>query len=220
MVLSDIEGWVRGKLSDDSFPTSLIDPAANWFVNSIFNDHAIRKMETNDQISGNAGDTEIDLPSDIQTMLKEGLAVISPQIYHLSDYFMEYGDFMKSFPNFASATPAALTRWTDFSNTIRPAAPLLTDTTINIDYLRLPVQMVNPTDECEIDDAYQEMVVLGTLARCMQTNEDYPEAAQELANLAPLITAFVAQEGRGQLKSGPTVIRSNRRGGNTKERGW
>ena len=211
---------VRGKLQDVTYDETLVDNAINWFVNDLFTNNRTRLMEANDQLFPSANDTEVDLPDDYQTVIKEGLWITSPQTYQMIQYFMEYGDFMKAFPGFVGYPAHALTNWTFFGNTIRFSAPLLASTTINIDYLREPVAMVNDTDTCEVPDLYQELVVLGALARCMQTNEDYDEASQEFANLAILRTAFIKNEGRAAQKTGPIIMRSNRRGTNVRERNW
>ena len=222
ITLATYRSWVRGKLQDASFDQTLVDNALNWFINDLFMNTRTRLMETNDILYPGAGDITVDLPDDYQVIIKEGVYVTSPQTYALTQYFMEYGDFMKTYPGFAGYPAHALNNFTYFGNTLRFSAPLLTATTINLDYLRQPVDMVNDTDTCEVPDIYQELVVLGALARCMQTNEDYDEASQEYANLNILRTAFIRNEGRGggAQHTGPTIMRSNRRGTNVRERNW
>lgn len=220
MQLNDIVNKTRAKLGDTSFDQQLITDAANWFVNQLFFNTQTRQMETNTQLTPSAGDTTIDMPGDFQTYIDS--SVVSPQIYELKDYRMEPADFRKRFPGWNSplTTAAYMSYWTDFNNEIRFNAPLLADTVIDLDYCRQPDLMVNLTDICEVSDLYQELVILGTLARCMDTNEDYPEASQELANLAPLTTAFIRRESRGSFHTGPVIIRSNRRRGGIRKSAW
>ncbi len=218
MTLQNIIDKVRGKLGDTSFDSTQITDAANWFVNQLFFNTATRMMEATDTLYPSANDTTVDMPDDFQTLID--LNVVSPQIYSIKDYHMEQADFMKAWPGWQTYTPAYLSNWTDFNNQMRFSAPLLADTQIAIDYLRVPNIMVNTTDTCELPDQYQELVVVGALERCMQTNEDYPEAQQELANLVPLTTAFIAQEARGQFKTGPVIMRSNRRKGGIRSSPW
>lgn len=214
MVLQDIVSKVRGKLGDTSFDEGLITDAANWFINQLFTNTATRMMEETDTLTPSAGDTTVDMPDDFQTLITLNLITPNPPgPYELKDFHMEQIDFMKKWPGWETYPAAHLRDWTDFNNTIRFSAPLLADTVIAIDYLRQPALMVNLTDTCELPDIYQELVVLGALARCMDTNEDYPEASQELANLSPLITSFIANEARGQMRTGPVIMRSNRRRG-------
>lgn len=220
MTGQNIVDRVRGKLGDTAFDQGQILDAANWFVNDLFTTNAMYIMETSDQLFPSAGDVEVDMPDDVQTAIWEGFNVVSPQIYNMKKWFMQYGDFMQRFPNYTNNPAAQLTFWTFFGNGIRFSAPLTADTQINLDYIRLPNQMTGLTSVCEVPDTYMEMVVLGALERCMQTNEDYPEASQEIANLAPLRTTFIANMARGQQKTGPVIVRTNRRGGNIHENGW
>lgn len=212
MVLSDIEAAVRDKLSDTAFEASLIDNAANWYVNELCMNTRLCIMEENAVLTASAGDTTVDLPSDLQTLIKDGMYITSPSIYDFFQYQMSYRDFMRQYPGFAGYTASLPYQWTDFNNQIRLSAPLSVDISINCDYLRKPVIMVEEDDTCEIPDLYQEMVVLGTLIRCMQTNEDYGEASNEAVKLSELTTAFIRNEGRGQIQTGPQIIGSNRRG--------
>jgi hypothetical protein len=209
MILSDIRASVRGRLDDTQYDQATIDEAINWFHYEVFNDHRIRFMESSDDIYVSAGDTSADMPDDMQTMLN--VHVTSPQVYNILNRYMEYGDFMKNYPGYATYTPSQVQAWTDFGNGMRLAAPALTDATVSIDYLRRPQTLVDDNDTSDIPDQYGEMVVLGALARCMERNEDYGEAASERANLAPLVTSFVRNEGRGGMKIGPTIMRTNRR---------
>lgn len=211
MTLGDIQTIVGKKLSDTSFDPVLITASANWFINELFTNNLIRFMEKSATLSASTGDTRIPFPADFQTIIKEGLYLLTPQVWNLSRFFVEYGDFMRRWPGYLSYTATLPYQWTDFNNGMRLAAPLSANVTINCDYVRRPVPMALTTDVCELPDVYQELVILGTLARCMDVNEDYGEAQSELNNLAPLITAFIASESRGNIKTGPTIMRTNRR---------
>lgn len=210
MVLSDVRQSIRSRLDDSQYDQATIDEAINFVQFSIFNEHAIRFMETTDDVYVSAGDTSADLPDDIQTLLNVHLT--SPQVYNLLTHYMEYGDFMKAYPGYATYTASQIYTWTDFAGAMRFAAPASTDAVISVDYMRVPALLINDSDVLDIPDNYKEMVVLGGLARCMERNEDYAEASSERNNYAQLLTGFIAAEGRGQLKAGPTIIRSNRRG--------
>jgi hypothetical protein len=210
MILSDLRFSVRNRLDDTSFDQATVDESINWFVFEVCNDHRLRIMEATDDIFISAGDFTADMPDDFQTIIN--LHVTSPQVYNILNQYTEYGDFMKNYPGYQTYTASQLYTWTDYGNGMRFAAPVSADTTCNIDYLRRPVTMVADTDVCEFQDQYFEMVVIGALARCMDRNEDYAESATERGKLAPLLTSFIRNEGRGGIKLGPTVMRSNRRG--------
>jgi len=206
MTLNDIIASVRDKLDDDEYPSASITSAANWFVNDLYHNVRTRQMETTGTLSVSTNDTSKALPTDFQLLLSA--RVTSPEVYSLTNKYLKQDEFMERFPGYDTYDAAKIYAWTDFGGAMRFSAPASGAHTIKIDYLRKPVDMVDGTDVCEVPDAYDEMVTLGTLARIMERNEDYAEASQERANLAPLMTAFIRNEGRSQIKSGPTIIKS------------
>lgn len=227
LLTEDVITAVRGKLSDTAFDQGMIIDAMNFFVAELYHNTRTRRMETSDQIFVSANDTAADFPEDMD--VRTSLVVSSPtsNIYDLEELYMEYGDFMKAFPKWQSDTPQYIHAWTDFGNQLRFSAPALTDTTIDIDYVRVPIPAAlntstTPKDTIELDSLYKELATLGTLARCMESNEDYAEASSERGNLAPLVTAWIRNEGRGGGRVGPIIMRSNRTRGNkySRNRTW
>lgn len=208
MTLTDIITAVRDLLDDDAYDATKITRAANWFVYELANNNRLRMFESSDLLSSISGDTTADFPADMITLISVYATV--PQVYDMSGNYVAYGDFMKSYANFATATAAQAYNWTDFGNAMRFSAPLNAAHSFQVDYIREPVPMVDTGDDCEIPDRYEELVCKGTLARVMEINEDYAEASQERDNLAPLMTTFVRNEGRGQIKTGPNIMRTNR----------
>lgn len=201
---------VRGLLVDDQYDETLIIQALNWFVYELCNNNHLRIMENSEELTASQGDTELEFPEDMMTLVKEGFYLTSPQVIDMGPNYVDYGYFMKNYANFASATQARARVWTDFGNMARFAAPLNADHTFQCDYLREPASMEEDEDECEIPDRYSELVAKGTLARIMEINEDYAEAQQERDNYAPLMTTFIRNESRGGFKTGPNIVRTNR----------
>lgn len=201
---------VQALLQDNQFPPIKITEAANWLQQQLFANTETRIMEASDIISVSAGQVTADLPSDIQVSISMYL-VSPPPILDMDKLFMNHESFLSNYANWQVAPPTVLTNWTDFSNQLRFSAPLLANAVIDIDYIRTPVNMVALNDVCEIPNLYQEIISRGTLARCMEQNEDYGEAKTERENLNPLIVSFIKQEARGRIKSGPIIIKTNRR---------
>lgn len=208
MTLADIKASVRGLLDDTDYDEDIITEAANWFVYELFNNTRTRLMESSDTLSALINATTLDFPSDFMTLIS--IYSTSPSVQKMPAA-MEYETFMKSNAGFATATAAAAGDWTMYGNAMRFAAPLLTATTFQLDYLREPTAMEDDGDDCEVPDRYAELVSKGTLARIMERNEDYAEARQERKLLEPLVTTFIRNEGRGGGKVGPaSVMRTNR----------
>lgn len=209
MTLNDITIKTRRLLADDEYDADVIADAANYFINEIYNNTRTRRMEASAELTASAGDVTLPFPSDLNVRID--LYVTVPSVYDYTDYYMEYGDFMRSFPSFASSAPAQAGKWTDFNNMIRFSAPLKSDTTIQLDYVRRPKMMSSLASKAEIDDTYMELVARGTKARCLEIDEDYDYASEERSLLEPLLTTWIRNEARGGGKTGPTIMRSNRR---------
>lgn len=212
MTLAEIKASVRGLLQDDQFDEDLIKEAANWFVYELFNNTRTRLMEESDTITALANSTTADYPSDLMTIIS--IYVTAPSVYKLNRP-MEYETFMETYPNFATASTSLAHNWTPYGNAMRFSAPLSASHTFQVDYLREPTPMESDDDDCEVPDRYSELVSKGTLARCMEINEDYAEAAQERQNMEPLVTTFIRNEARGGGKVGPAAIMRTNRGRRT-----
>lgn len=209
MKLSEIVSSVRGRLDDQSFSSTTITEAANWLQNDIFSTTRTRLMEASTTINASSGAVVSDLPDDFNTIIS--IAQTSPKAFDIMSMFVNHADFVKMFPDYATRAASVIQYWTDFSNQIRFSAPLSTNVTLTMDYIRQPVPMVRDTDVCEIPDQYKEIITRGTLLRVMEQNEDYAEASGERQIVNALITNFIASEGRGQVKTGPVIMKSNRR---------
>jgi len=208
ITLAQYRANVRGLVGDTAYDMTLVDQAINWFIYEVHTNNHIRYMETSDEVDISAGDTTADFPDDLNSILS--LTMTSPQHLDILRHYVEYGDFMKLYPGWATYNPRLVYQWTDFANGMRLAAPAKQDTILAIDYIRNPVPMIDDEDTTDMPDQYEELISKGGLARLMEINEDYGEAATERNNLDPLLTAFISTESRGGLKAGPIIMRSNR----------
>ena len=211
ITLAEVVDGVRGLLDDDQADETLIAQAANWFQDEVCNNNKFRFMEESDTISVAQGDTTADFPDDFQSILN--LYVVSPSVSNIFDQYLNYGDFMSSYANFAVASQAAVGTWTDYGNAMRFAAPANAATTLQLDYMKKPEHVVADSDEFVIPRNYEEILYNGTKARIMEIDEDFDEAAQIRQNMEPLMTTFIRNETRGQIKVGPNIMRTARRGG-------
>ncbi len=212
---ADIVSNVRDLMDDDQLDATLITNAANWFVDELANNNQLRMFEDSDTLTALQAATTLAFPTTMATMIS--LYTTVPQVYDLTHYYVPYGDFIRRYADFATATQTGAYQWTDFGNGVRFAAPLNAAHTFQCDFIRFPVKMAIDADVCEIPDNYEEMVFIGTKVRIMDINEDYAEANQERTiKLDPLVATFKKNESRGQIKTGPNVMRTNRRRGGNK----
>lgn len=205
---AELRTIVRSELDDDSYDSDVINRAANWFIDEVCNNNHLRRMEASEELNADTGDTEMELPDDMKTMIS--LYLTTPQVYDMKKDYLAYDDFMQSHADFASATSAQARQWTDFANGVRFAAPLNAAHVFNCDYLRKPVAAEDDEDEYDWPDGYDELLVFGAWARVVEREEDYEIASQKRDLMAGLRTAFIKNESRGQIKTGGNVIRTGR----------
>ena len=209
MTLAELITSVRGLLDDDSYDEGIIMEASNWVVEELANNNNLRIYEASEELNADSGDTDMAFPDDFKRIINFYLT--SPQSYDMMNGYISYGDFMKNNAAFASNTSSQAQKWTDFANGVRFYAPLNAAHTFLCDYVRRPVAVEAEEDEYDFPQGYNEILSKLTLARIMERNEDYAEAQQERANLDPLVTTFIRNESRGQIKTGPVIMRTNRR---------
>lgn len=209
MLITTVRQAVRQNLDDPEYSASTIDAAINWFQFELFNNTRTSLMETSGTLSPTINATNIALPADLQVLTNA--TVTSPTVYNIWKNKYEQQTFDLYFPNYTVATTSYLYNWCIYGRTMRFSAPLKSNTTIAIDYIRRPVKATDAAPTLEIPDQYEELATLGAQARVMEVNEDFAEAAQIRNNMEPLVTAFIRNEARGGQTAGPTIIRSNRR---------
>lgn len=209
MLITDVRQAVRSNLDDMQYDGSKIDSAINWFQNELFNNTRTSLMETSTNLLPSAGASEIDLPANLQVMTN--LTVTAPTVYSIWGYRTQQQTFDRDFPGFSTYASRALRETSIYGRKLRFSAPLRTNTTIRLDYVRRPAVASDASPQLEAPDQYFELYVLGAQARVMEVNEDFVEAAQIRQNLEPLVTTFIRNEGRGGLVAGPRIMRSNRR---------
>ena len=220
---------IRADLDDSEYDSDIIDRAVNDYINEISTRAKVRKLEASDELFISAGDTDVELPDDKNTLLN--LSVTSPTpARRIFENYVEYNDFVINNPGYATVSSRSVvnTDWTDFGDGLRFSAPASVDTTVFVEYMRVPDKLENDDDENELDpnDVYHEMFVVGGRVRAMERNEDYDEALEERKKLVGRVVngiyrpgledTFIKNEGRGRIKAGPTIMgthRGRRRGG-------
>lgn len=209
---------VRGLMDDDQFDSATIIQNGNWVQNDLYAGTRTRQMETTATLNVTANDTTETLPTNLQTLIS--MRVTSPRVYDITNLYVDQDRFMEVYPNWESETAAEIHEWTDFGGAIRFSRPVLANSTIKVDYLRKPVAVVQNTDSYELPALYDELLARRTLTRCMMQNEDYAESAQEQQFVNDLFSVFVRNEGRGGIKTGPTMMTSKMNKGWSRYRSW
>lgn len=208
--LADIRASVRTHLGDLGYDADTIDEAANDFQYELFNDNRSRLMEESTTLTVSEDDTEIDFPDDWMAIINLIVYYSATQHINITDDILTYGDFMKSYANFAIATASRPRVLAPFGDGMRLSAPSDGSYTLLLDYLRVPRLMENDSDESELPRAYKEMHVLGTLEKVLAIDEELDSADFNLDRLQGHRTSFIRNYGRGSSKLGPRRINSRR----------
>lgn len=213
MTLQEVRQLVRKKLDDLEYDGDNIDQAINSFIAEVLNNNRIAFMETTTAIPFSAGAIDIPLPVDHQVSLNAVVRIPGNQSYSIWNDRLEYAVFSETFPDPTNSSPKRVCEWCYYGNKIRLSAPAAEAGTLVLDYVRRPAPATQDSPTLVIPDNYKQMVVNGATVQIMKMNEDYQEAAQEADDNDALITTFVRNESRAMQHVGPTVMRSNRRGG-------
>jgi len=209
---------VRDKLDDSSYSESKIMDAGSDFMDEICTKYKFGFMERTGTINVADEDTTATLPTGLSTILS--LRLSSPTKRDMMRDQMEYNDFIDTYPNWDTVDPMTIFKWTIFANAIRLAAPVDGAHVIKIDYTIIPTRVSVAANSYQLPDGYDELLVLGALAKIMEDNEDYQEAEQRRIKFEPLLTTLVMREGRGGRVAGPRSTMFRKRGGLNPKREW
>lgn len=214
---------VRADLDDSEYDADIIDRGVNDYINEIATKSKLRKLEASDELFISAGDTDVEFPDDKNVLINLSVTNPTPARRIMQNY-MEYNQFIVDNAGYASVAARSVVNvdWTDFGDVMRLGAPASVNTTVFVEYMRVPTKLENDDDENELDpnDVYHEMFVIGSRVRAMEINEDYDEAAEERKKLMGRVVngvyrpgleeTFIKNEGRGRIKIGPTVMGTRR----------
>lgn len=206
--LSDLISQVQDRLSDTSFSSAFTTQALNNIQRRIINGRRYIKQELTQPFTATIGSSSLGtLPANLQTPID--LRITSPYSYAMKLPYMEYEDFDQHYPQPALVGNSLPILWTIFNSavTLFPAPDQAY--TLIMRYLKLPTLLVNPTDVPDVPETYQEALVLGAWAQCLERN-DYMDQAQAVWQQYMTIEreANAAQAGR-QLGT-PTRMKSSR----------
>lgn len=164
------------KLDDPTFDSSVVDNFINVTQRWIFNQFELPFTEG--RFSGviASGQSIFQFPDDVQ--VPQNL-VITDAGYQkdISDSYVKFRDFFRAYPTPNLNDPAEPLAWTSHAGKLYFSQP--TDKAYQLDtfYIKKPATLVNDTDEPEIPEEFQEILVLGAYSRILQRNEDWDMAA-------------------------------------------
>lgn len=174
--LSDIISQVQGRLNDNTFDSGFTTQAINNIQRRILTKRRYLSQEVTQSYTATIGSQSLGAaPVDLQTIID--LRITSPTSYAMKLPYMDYEDFDLNFPQPTIVGNSLPYLWYVFNNAVSLfPAPDKTYGLI-LRYLRFPTLLVNATDVPQLPEAYQEALVLGAWAQCLE-RKDYMDESQ------------------------------------------
>lgn len=173
--LSQYKAWTRNRINRQSFDTTKLTQFANEANRDIINTERWRFMEKAFVGSIAIGVNTYALPVDFQAAIN--FTLVDPDSKAFFVPYMPYETYDQRYPDPTAMPSGVPTCWTFFGNTliVGPAKPDVAYT-MQLRYYKSPVTMTADTDIADIPDDFAELMVLGMMARSLQSSDIYDQA--------------------------------------------
>lgn len=218
--LSDLVTRVQSRLRDTGFSSTIIKTYINDTQRDVFNEYRLPFMETTQDYTLAAGETDITngsgLPSDFVqaidlTLTSSGLESVIR--------FKDFREIDETYPDPEDTTvnPSNVPMYAYKYGEEIHVYPAPNDAyTVRLRYVKKPTALSSDSDVPEIPSEFEELLVAGATYRCMQDKDNYDKAAVHENKYMELLQKLVARYSQTQTGS-PTIMRINRNAlGNTR----
>lgn len=173
--LSQYKTWVRARLDDTAYSDSNLTQFINDANRYICNAERWSFMEATQSPTIAQAGTTFSFAADYQAGIS--LRVVSPDASAGQLPFMPYEQFDLAYPDTSALSQTGPSVWTTFGGAaIVGPAPMDQTYTFAFRYLKSPTTLSGASDVVDIPDDFSEVLVLGTLARCLMANDNYDQA--------------------------------------------
>ena len=189
--LASLRQTVKDRLVDQNFSSALIDQFINDEQREILNyydlpfnrDSVIHTLLENE--------SQIPLPEGHQKTKVLRITAPLPYDMDLTKYYLPYGRFRELFRETAQYGVANPTWWTIYNNDIIFSWNADQEITLQHDFNKAATPLEDDADVPEIPEEFQEILVLGALVRCYETNDDNDIAQYQLGKKNLLLQALL-----------------------------
>lgn len=195
------------KLDDEEYDPDVIDRFINDTQRDIFNQYELSFQEKIFSGTIPAGATMFRFPTDVAQIQSQVITGPDGTQRNIRDYYMKFREFNQSFPTPGSSTAGAVGYWTLYAGNMLTSAPTDQEYTMTIYYIKKPKTLTVGTEVPEIPEEFGELLVLGTLQRVQQRNEDYDLAAQTALEYQRLLNLLVNRYGT-RISDGPIKMKN------------
>lgn len=203
--VATVRASVEAELDNTEFSDAKITQFMNDVNRRIINSRQWSFMESSGNLSYTVGDATNALPSGAQTIIS--LRQTAPTDADLTNKFIDYRTAGSKFAsNMANGAPAYWT-YTGGQLTLYPTPD--GSYTLNVRYLRKPTTLDDDADVPDVPEEFQEILVIGTVMKCLRHDDRYNEALALKQEYDELMTDMLLRYSPRQL--GTThIMRSNR----------
>lgn len=188
------------KLDDEDFDPEIIDNFINDTQRDIFNQFELPFQEKIFQGAIPAGSTMFELPQDLALAQYWSLAGVS----NFSNHNVTWRDFIHANPDVSNQQPGAPSMWTLYAGNVLLDKPTDKEYILTMYYVRKPRTLDQDTSVPEIPEEFSELLILGSLMRVHDRNEDsdlYDKVAgQYERQLNSLVNRYGFRESNGPIK--------------------
>jgi hypothetical protein len=199
--LSDLITSIQSRAKDTSFSSSLITEYLNETQSEVLGHRRFSFMETADTDTLSAGQNELELDDEVQTILYLAFVVNGadrrPEYLPARTFYETDFSQVQSQPAYFTFVGRSII-FSSFSDVAY---------TVKYQYTRRPATLANDTDVPEIPEDYRELLIRGALARIEEYRENYDIAAIHQRKIEELSEDMNLRYGIRQLITAPRQTR-------------
>lgn len=200
---------LKDKLDDTEYDTDVVDGFINDTQRDIFNQFELPFQEKIFTGTIDAGTLMFRLPVDLA--LSQSQTVTSPEglQHNIKSGYLDFQTFNERFPTPANNPAGPISYWTSYGGHMLLSQPTDVEYKMTSFYIKTPAKLVQDSDVPEIPEEFEEMLILGTLERIQDRNEDADLAAVTNQKYVKQLALLVARYGFRQ--QGQITMRQPRR---------
>lgn len=207
---------VRDKMDDSEYSEQLILDFINDTQQEIFNDFELpfnQKTFSGTLAQGQYQFNFVNSATDYQRVVSLRLTSPEKNVTDISENYMNFHDFRKSFPDPSKNTANTPSFWTSYGFVIIFSQPTDQEYVMDMDYVKEATLLEDLSDVPELPPSWQEVLVLGAYIRALERNDDNDIADYHRMKAGGYISQVqtLANRYNPTQRAATTVMRNSRR---------
>ena len=202
---------IDDKLDDISFDTTIVSRFINDTQRDIFNTYELPFNEKAYIGLMPIGECLFKMPNDCQ--LVQAAVITNPDGSQkdIMPGFLDFRTFVSRFKTPYQEVASEVRFWTLYAKQIYTSAPIDKAYSLELFYIKKPIELIDGADIPEIPEEFGELLVLGAFRRVLERNEDYDLASVINGQYGTLLDKMVARYGY-RMAAGPIKLKMPNRG--------